>query len=206
MITIIDSGISNIGSLVNMLRKIGAPSLVTNNPEEIKRAEKIILPGIGSFDAGMQRLAELDIIGVLNEKVMKEKIPTLGICLGMQLMAAKSSEGKLPGLNWFDGEVVRFDFSKLNDASIKIPHMGWNFVEPKKPSRLFKDLQNLPRFYFVHGYHFKEKQNADVLGITQFGYPFASAIEKENIAGVQFHPEKSHKFGMQLLKNFIEQY
>lgn len=206
MITIIDSGISNIGSLVNMLRKIGAPSLVTNNREEIARAEKIILPGIGSFDAGMQRLNELNIINVLNKKVLEEKIPTLGICLGMQLMASKSSEGKLPGLNWFDGEVVRFDFSKLNDASLKIPHMGWNFVEPKKPSRLFKDLENLPRFYFVHGYHFKEKQIADVLGITQFGYPFASAIEKENIAGVQFHPEKSHKFGMQLLKNFIEQY
>jgi glutamine amidotransferase len=206
MITIIDSGVSNIGSLVNMMRKIGAPAMVTNKIEDVKRANKIILPGIGSFDAGMQRLIDLNLIDVLNEKVLQQKTPVLGICLGMQMMSNKSTEGNMSGLGWVNGDVVRFDFTKSHDATLKIPHMGWNYIELKKKSKLFHLIEDAPRFYFVHGYYFKESNTADVLGIAQYGFPFTAAIEKENIAGVQFHPEKSHRFGMQLLKNFVEHF
>ncbi len=202
---VIDYGVSNIGSLINMLKKIGASATVTNQSAVIQQATKIILPGIGAFDAGMQRLHELGIVGQLNQKVLTEKIPTLGICLGMQLMAKKSEEGQLPGLSWFDAEVVKFHF---NDAPVKlkIPHMGWNFIDVKKPGRLFSDINSDRKFYFVHSYHLKMADDHDTLATTFYGYPFTSAIEKDNIAGVQFHPEKSHRFGFELLKNFVDKF
>lgn len=205
MLVVLDYGVSNIGSLINMLKKIGARATVTHQSDVIQQAAKIILPGIGAFDAGMQRLNELGIIESLNQKVITEKIPTLGICLGMQLMAKKSEEGQLPGLSWFDAEVVKFHF---NDAPVKlkIPHMGWNFIDVKKPSRLFSDTTGERKFYFVHSYHLKMNDANDVLATSNYGYPFASAIERGNIAGVQFHPEKSHRFGYELLKNFVEKF
>jgi len=212
MLVVVDYGISNIGSLVNMLKKFGVSALVSSRGSEIEKADKLILPGIGAFDAGMQRLTDLNLVEVLNKKVKEEKIPTLGICLGMQLMAKSSTEGKLRGLSWFDGEVIRFDFSTQNSSSTeslsteKIPHMGWNFIEQKKKSKLFLDFPDHPKFYFVHSYHFKSNCEADVLCVTHHGYEFASGIEHENIAGVQFHPEKSHNFGLHLLKNFVEQF
>jgi len=203
MLVVVDSGISNIGSLVNMLRKIGVAATVSHLKDDIEQADKLILPGIGSFDAGMQRLSAMNLQDVLNKKVKEERTPTLGSCLGMQRMARSSTEGKVAGLSWFDAEVIRFDPS-LQDPQVKIPHMGWNFIDQVKASRLFENFPPNPKFYFVHSYHFKPNNEDDVLATTHHGYPFASAIEKGNIAGVQFHPEKSHKFGMQLLKNFVE--
>lgn len=203
-LAVIDNGLSNIGSLVNMLRRIGAEFIVTASADEVMRAGKIILPGIGAFDAGMKRLAELHLIDALNQKALAEQIPTLGICLGMQLMAQGSEEGKMSGLGWFDALVTRFHFP--DNAVLKIPHMGWNFVSPKKPSCLFENFSEQPKFYFVHSYHFKTSNEADVLCMTHYGYDFVSAVEHGNIAGVQFHPEKSHKFGMQLLRNFAERF
>jgi glutamine amidotransferase len=205
MLVVLDYGVSNIGSLINMLKKIGASATVTNQPAVVQQATKIILPGIGAFDAGMQRLTELGIVEDLNRKVLQEKVPTLGICLGMQLMAKKSEEGQLPGLSWFDAEVVKFHFDESN-AGLKIPHMGWNFIEVKKPSKLFNDSSTERKFYFVHSYHLKMNDANDVLATSNYGHPFASAIEWENIAGVQFHPEKSHRFGFELLKNFVEKF
>jgi len=205
MLVVVDYGISNIGSLVNMLKKIGANSVVTNNPQIVMQGTKIILPGIGAFDAGMRRLNELNLVAALNQKVMHEKIPALGICLGMQLMANKSEEGMLPGLSWFDGEVVRFNFSDSN-RGLKIPHMGWNYIDLKKSSRLIQNNDASQKFYFVHSYHFKTSIQEDILATTHYGYDFVSAVEKGNIAGVQFHPEKSHSFGLRLLTNFIEHF
>jgi len=205
MLVVIDYGISNIGSLINMLKKIGIEAKVTDRTETIQMASKIILPGIGAFDAGMKRLNELGIIDSLNKKVLDEKVPTLGICLGMQLMAQQSEEGQLQGLSWFDAEVVKFQFPQ-SEVNYKIPHMGWNFVEQKKESRLLQPQPSEKKFYFVHSYHLKMKNESDILATTHHGYAFTSAIEKDNVMGVQFHPEKSHKFGFQLVKNFVEKF
>lgn len=195
MITIIDYNLGNIGSLVNMFKKIGAEVQVASDISKIKDAKKLVLPGVGAFDNGMNSL--LPFIPVLEEKVLKEKTPILGICLGMQLFSKKSQEGKLKGLGWLEAETVRF---KVGD--LKIPHMGWNVVVPQKKDTIFKNMDGEIRFYFVHSYHLVCPQE-NILGKTNYGYDFVSAVEKENIFGVQFHPEKSHKFGIKLLENFI---
>jgi glutamine amidotransferase len=202
MITIIDYNTGNIGSIQNILKKIGESSVVTSDIKVVEKATKIILPGVGSFDTGMRNLLELNLINVLNEKVLNEKIPVLGICLGMQLFSDKSEEGKLPGLSWIKGEVVKFRIK--NTAEYKIPHMGWNIVVKRKESRLFKDMIPNPRFYFVHSYYLKTYNDSDVLTTTEYESEFTSAIERKNIMGVQFHPEKSHKYGITLLRNFVD--
>lgn len=199
MIAIIDYKTGNVGSILNMIRKIGKEAVITSDPVEIEKADKIILPGVGSFDTGMRNLEELGLIGVLNKKVIEEKTPLLGICLGAQLLFERSEEGVLPGLGWIDGEVRKFRFK---DNALKVPHMGWNTIAIKKDDCLFNGAEGELRFYFVHSYHFVCSDN--VLAITDYGYEFPSVVRKGNIVGVQFHPEKSHKFGMQLLKNFIE--
>lgn len=202
MITIIDYKTGNLGSIQNILKKIGESSVVTSDKAIVEKATKIILPGVGSFDTGMRNLIELDLIDVLNNKVLNEKVPLLGICLGMQLLSEKSQEGKLPGLSWIKGDVVKFEIK--NTSEYKIPHMGWNFVVAKKTSRLFRDMIPDPRFYFVHSYHLKASDDADVLTTTEYESEFTSAVERDNILGVQFHPEKSHKYGMKLLRNFVD--
>jgi glutamine amidotransferase len=203
MIVIIDYGMGNTGSIVNMLRVAGAKSTVSSNPAEIEKADKLILPGVGAFDRAMTNLKELDIIPLLNEKVTRQKTPILGICLGVQLLANNSEEGKLPGLGWIDAEVKRFRFT-AEQAYMKIPHMGWNLINAKKESMLLKDMETRSRFYFVHSYHVVCKNSEDVLTDTFYGYHFTSSVQRGNILGVQFHPEKSHKFGLKLLKNFVE--
>lgn len=205
MIAIIDYKMGNLGSIANMLKKIGVQSVITNDIEEIKQASKIILPGVGHFDQAMVNLQEICLIDILNEKVLIEKIPVLGICLGMQLLAENSEEGTLPGLGWIKGDVRKFSFGE-NPGKLKIPHMGWNTVNRKNESSLMDDLDNEPRFYFVHSYHFNCASPSDILLTSSYGYEFVAAILHENILGVQFHPEKSHKFGLQLLKNFSEKY
>ena len=202
MITIINYNAGNIKSIQNMLKRIGAKSCISSNVEEIEQAERIILPGVGHFDFGMRNLKESGLIEVLNKKVLKDKVPLLGICLGAQLLGNRSEEGSEKGLEWIDMDVVRFDKAKMAD-NLKIPHMSWNEILIKKPSKLLEGLNDESRFYFVHSYHMRCKSDKDMLTNTIYGYEFTSAVEKENIFGVQFHPEKSHKFGMRLLENFV---
>jgi imidazole glycerol-phosphate synthase subunit HisH len=204
MITIIDYKTGNLGSIQNILKRIGEASVVTSDPAVIANATKLILPGVGAFDTGMKNLTELGLIDILNKKVINEKVPVLGICLGMQVLSKGSEEGTLAGLGWIDSTTVRFRFQ--NTGEYKIPHMGWNFINQHKPSRLFDNMYADPRFYFVHSYFFSAADPEDILTTTTYEIEFTSSVEKGNILGVQFHPEKSHKFGMKLLKNFVDFY
>ena len=204
MIVIIDYGMGNLGSILNMLKRVGVKDAkVSSDPKEIEQAEKLILPGVGAFDTGMQRLRETGLIGLLNEKVLKAKTPTLGVCLGMQLLTKISEEGELPGLGWLDAETIRFRFDQKK-TGLKIPHMGWNTVQIQREGTLFKDMYVEPRFYFVHSFHVVSHNPQDVLATTEYGYDFASVLQQGHIMAAQFHPEKSHKFGMKLYKNFVE--
>lgn len=205
MITIIDYGLGNLGSIKNMLKKIGVASEITRDFNSIANAKKIILPGVGAFDNGMQNLKDFSLIDLLNKKVKEEKTPILGICLGMQLMTKSSEEGSLPGFGWIDAETIKFKFDE-GGKKFPIPHMGWELVNQQKESGLMKNMFSEPRFYFVHSFFVKAKNSSDVLLTTKYGNDYVSGFEKDNIIGVQFHPEKSHKFGMCLLKNFVENY
>lgn len=202
-IVIIDYNMGNPASIKNMIKRIGYESTITSAKNQIINAQKLILPGVGSFDAAMNNLKKLDLLELLKIKVLEENSPVLGICLGMQLMTYKSDEGKQTGLGFIDAEVKKFIFE---DESIKIPHMGWNMTNTKKHSKLFDSMPTNSRFYFVHSYYVHCNNEQDILTTTNYSNSFVSAFEKDNILGVQFHPEKSHKFGMQLLKNFIEKY
>lgn len=202
MVVIINYGMGNIGSISNMLKRVGAEAIVSSNPQEIKKAARLILPGVGAFNNGMDNLNNLGLTSVLNEKVIQQKTPILGICLGMQLMTKSSEEGSRPGLGWIDASTIRFKFGK-EKQNLKIPHMGWNTIKWKKESVLFRDMFEEPRFYFVHSYHAVCNDEEDILATTNYGYDFVSAFQRDNIIGVQFHPEKSHKFGMQVLRNFV---
>lgn len=205
MIAIIDYHAGNIGSISNMIRKLGFESQVTNNKEVISRASKIILPGVGAFDWGMSKLEELDLLGILNKKVLVDKTPVLGICLGAQLMCRGSEEGIKPGMNWIEADVVKFK-NEIKGKRYSVPHMGWDEVNRTKESAIFTGVASNQRFYFVHSYFIRCANPQDVLLKNTYGEEFDSAFEKDNIFGVQFHPEKSHKFGRQLLKNFVENY
>ena len=204
MITIVDYRTGNLGSIKNMLKKIGNESIITSDPELVSKAEKLILPGVGAFGNGVSNLKDLGLWNVLEERVLTAKIPVLGICLGAQLMTRGSEESDLEGFGWVDGTTVRFDVT--SDANFKVPSMGWYDVDLKKDSKLFSDMPEEPRFYFVHSFHFNFTSTEQVLTNTSAIYTFASSFEHENILGVQFHPEKSHKYGMQLLKNFAMNY
>lgn len=203
MITIIDYGVGNLGSIANMLKKIGAPAEVSADPVALRRAEKLILPGVGAFDAGMRKLKEAGLAPLLNELVLEKKVPVLGLCLGMQLMTRRSEEGAEAGLGWFDAETVRFQFGP-EQSHLKVPHMGWNTLEICRAHPLVADLGPESRFYFVHSYHVVCADPADVVARTDYGQPVTAIIARGNILGAQFHPEKSHRFGMQLLRNFAE--
>jgi glutamine amidotransferase len=202
MIVVVDYGIGNLGSIANMLRKIGADAVISSAAADIQKADKLILPGVGAFDNGMRNLHDRGLLPVLHERVHEAQVPVLGICLGMQLMTKNSEEGTLPGLGWIDAKTVRFKFAP--QMKLKVPHMGWNTITQKKESSLFSEMHPEPRFYFVHSYHAACERSEDVLAVTPYGYDFVSAFQRGNIAGVQFHPEKSHRFGMRLLKNFAE--
>ncbi len=201
MIVIVDYGLGNLGSIQNMIKKAGGSSVISSDPKDIEKADKLILPGVGAFDNGMSNIKKMGLIDVLNTKVLKQKTPVLGLCLGMQLFAKSSEEGKLPGLAWIDSVNLRFNF---DDTRLKVPHMGWNELELKKKSALFDGMPEEKRFYFVHSYHMACNDKADILATTNYGIDFVSAIQKGNIFGTQFHPEKSHKFGLMLFRNFIE--
>ncbi|HBC07621.1 MAG TPA: imidazole glycerol phosphate synthase subunit HisH [Rhodospirillaceae bacterium] len=204
MIAIVDIGIGNLGAIKNMLRKVGAQAEITDSAEAIKAADKIVLPGVGAFDHGMGALAASGLMDTLNEQVLNAGKPILGICLGAQMLGRRSEEGSLPGLGWIDMDVVRFP----RDAGIKIPHMGWNTVAPTMPGGrihpLFAGGEDTPRFYFVHSFHFECDRPEDVTATCVYGKSFAAAVARGNIWGVQFHPEKSHRFGAALLRSFAE--
>jgi glutamine amidotransferase len=200
IITIVDYGMGNLYSVYKALKRINIQSVITNDPKEIEKSEKLILPGVGHFQNGMENLGELGLIDILNTKVLKEKIPILGICLGMQLFGKYSEEGSTKGLGWIDADVIRFNINDKN--KYRIPHMGWNTIELKKSSMLFDGLTNDDSFYFVHSYYLKCNVEEDILALTEYENEFVSAVLHENIMGTQFHPEKSHLKGMQILKNF----
>jgi len=200
MITIIDYGLGNLGSIVNMFKKIGVETKITSDIDLINDSEKIILPGVGRFDAAMERIEKLNIKGVLDKKALIDKTPVLGICLGMQLLTNGSEEGEIPGLGWIDAYTYRFSFGESTRS--KVPHMGWNLVKKSTSSPVTEGFDDEFRYYFVHSYYVRVKEEQNSILKTKYDIEFDSAIQKDNIFGVQFHPEKSHKFGMKLLKNF----
>ena len=202
MIVIIDYGLGNLSSIKNMLKKIGERNvIISSDLKVIKNASKIILPGVGAFDTGMRHLTEYGLKDILDKKALIEKVPFLGICLGMQLMTNGSEEGVLPGLGWFDANTVKF---KLEDSSLKIPHMGWNYVQNINRNNIFLKEDKKYRFYFVHSYHVQCNNENDVLFTTNYGNEFHSAIQKDNLIGMQFHPEKSLHFGMDIFESFAK--
>ncbi len=198
MITIIDYGLGNLVSVKNMLKKLGAESLITDKIADIENAEKMILPGVGSFDNGMNLIKQKGLLEILNKKATQDKIPTLGICLGMQLLTKGSEEGVEKGLGWIDAETIKFNFT---DKLLKIPHMGWSYIDVKKDNKLIQATDK-HRFYFVHSYYVKCNNQNDVIATCNYGTEFTCMFNHENIYGAQFHPEKSLKFGMELLNNF----
>ena len=202
MITIVDYKMGNLFSIQNMLKKIGCESIITSDPEKIQSANKLILPGVGSYATAMKSINELNIQDSLNRAVLQDKKPILGICLGMQLMCTNSEEGVgvTKGLNWINADVIRLP-NLYNSQKIKIPHIGWSNVEVQKESDLFiNDIIN--KFYFVHAYYVSLKEKKDILTTTNYGIEYCSSFQKGNILGVQFHPEKSHKYGIHLFRKF----
>jgi len=201
MIVILDYGMGNIASVANMIYRIGGKVKLSSSPDDVRRADKLILPGVGAFDAGVRALAERELDSAVKEAVANRGAVLLGICLGMQLLFESSEEGKLPGLGLVSGHVRRF---QVEAQGLRVPHMGWNVVCPLHSSRLFNHEGEEQRFYFVHSYHAVCRDAADVSAIAHYGYDFTCAVERGSVMGVQFHPEKSHRFGMALLNRFIE--
>ena len=201
MIAIVDYGLGNVKAFANVYNNLNIPVTIAKQADDLKKAAKVILPGVGAFDYAMQRLEDSGMRQTLDEIVLHRKVPVLGICVGMQMLAHSSEEGKLPGLGWIDGEVKRFNFSSLKH-SMHIPHMGWNDVKVIKKNSLLKGLDLEARFYFLHSYYFHCHRSEDIIAVTDYGGEFACAVNSGNVFGVQFHPEKSHQWGIQLLKNF----
>ena len=202
MIVIVDYGIGNLASVLNMFKKAGVKNVCISSDETvIEKATKLILPGVGAFDAGMDNLEKSGLIPLLNKKVMEDKIPLLGICLGMQLLTKKSEEGVKPGLGWIDAETLKFNLDP--SLKLKVPHMGWNYIKVLNQNPLI-DMESKNRFYFVHSYYVKCKDESQSIATSHFGIDFTCMVNKDNIYGAQFHPEKSLKFGMQVLENFAK--
>jgi len=199
MIVIVDYGVGNVGSVANMLRKVGARTRISASVDDIEAAEKLVLPGVGHFDSGMRKLNDTGLVPALTEQVRGRGKPVLGICLGMQMMTRSSEEGSIPGLGWIDATAHRFP----ELAELRVPHMGWNTVRPENRSTLFGRGAEAERFYFVHSYYVRPADPAHVAASCGYGIDFAASFEANNIFGVQFHPEKSHLFGMELFKRFM---
>lgn len=203
MVGILNYGLGNLGSIQNMLKVIGEKSIISAEKQELDKCDRYILPGVGAFDAGMKRLADADMVSYLEENVLVQKKPVLGICLGMQLLGRRSEEGTLPGLGFIPFDNIRF---RLENSDLKVPHMGWDIVNFRQENPLLTGLNGTQRFYFVHSYHAKCDFPENILMTCDYGYTFAAAVVKDNIMGVQFHPEKSHDFGMALLNNFVKEF
>ena len=198
----VNAGTANVGSIVNMLKKVGAASVISSDPDAVRKADRLILPGVGNFDANAAGLHENGLPDALREAVLDRAVPFLGICLGMQLLCKGSEEGQLPGMGWIDADVVRFP-RETAEGPLRVPHMGWNRMRVVREHAVLKELGDSPRFYFVHSYYVRAHVTSDVLGLCGYGVEFACAVARENLLAVQFHPEKSHKYGMRLMSNFV---
>lgn len=203
MITIIDYGLGNVLAFVNVYKRANIAVAVAKSAADLAGATRLILPGVGSFDHAMEQLDRSGMRGPLEELVVGQRMPVLGICVGMQMLARSSDEGKHAGLGWIDGTVRKFDQANMPRGT-NLPHMGWNDVAPTVAGGLFAGLEQDARFYFLHSYYFECHQQADVLARTDYGPAFSCAVRRDNVYGVQFHPEKSHHYGSQLLSNFAE--
>jgi glutamine amidotransferase len=201
MITIIDYGVGNINAFYNIYKNLGVEVAIAKKCNDILDASKLILPGVGHFDYAMNKFNESGMVETVTDLVMNKCIPVLGICVGMQMLATKSEEGKLPGLNWINAEVKKIDTSLLKQST-RLPHMGWNNIIIKKNNPIFHEIVDSPRYYFLHSFYFDCNNNDDTIATSTYGNSFTCAVNHNNIFGVQFHPEKSHHFGIQLLKNF----
>lgn len=202
MITIVNYGLGNIQAFVDIYKRLNIPATVAATSGELAGAERIILPGVGAFDWAIGRLNASGMRDTLDRLVLEGRRPVLGVCVGMQMMGRRSDEGALPGLGWIAGDVRRFDESAFQHKT-HLPHMGWNDVLPRCADSLFRDVKQ-PRFYFLHSYFFAPDREEDVLATSEYNGTFTSAVRSGNIYGTQFHPEKSHHWGVQLLKNFAE--
>ena len=201
MITIIDYGIGNIFAFQNVYKRLDIPTKIAKTSQDLADAEKLILPGVGSFDYAMNQLNDSGMREKLDELVLEKKVPVIGICVGMQMMGNRSDEGKLEGLKWIDSEILKFDESLIQQRT-KLPHMGWNDVTPINNHPLFIGLEKEAIFYFLHTFYFKCKNETESIAISNYGISFSSAVNRDNIYGIQFHPEKSHQYGEKLLNNF----
>ena len=202
-VLIVDYEAGNIGSVANIIKKAGGHAVVSQDPREIASAESIVLPGVGHFARAMARIRSSGIASAMADAVLGRGVPFLGICLGMQLLADYGEEGDCEGLGWVRGRVNRFNLPA--DSTLRVPHMGWNSIECKSSDWLFADLPPAPRFYFVHSYHFVCDHPTDEIASSCHGYSFTSAVGHGNIRATQFHPEKSHRFGLAVIKNFLKQ-
>lgn len=200
MIAVVDYGLGNVQAFLDIYKRLNIPAINARTAEQLADAERIILPGVGAFDWAMERLQRSGMRETLDKLVQIDGKPVLGVCVGMQMMADRSEEGKLPGLGWIPGDVVRFDEAVFNQRT-RLPHMGWNDVSPRGDDGLFAGIAD-PKYYFLHSYHYAPAAEADVLATTAYGVTFASAVRRGRILGTQFHPEKSHRWGVSLLANF----
>lgn len=203
MITIIDYGLGNVLAFVNVYNRMNVPVTVAKSADDLRNASRLILPGVGSFDHAIRQLDQSGMRQLVEQLVIRDKLPVLGICVGMQMLAKSSDEGKLPGLGWIDGTVKKFDLSAMSPDT-NLPHMGWNDVTPVAEGGLFKGIDKDSRFYFLHSFYFECHQQSNILAVSDYSGNFSCAVRQDNVFGVQFHPEKSHHFGNQLLKNFSE--
>lgn len=202
-VVIADCGIGNLGSVANMVRHVGGNAIISRDPEVVANAERVILPGVGNFMFGMRRLTEIGMVDALN-KARSDGSKILGICLGMALMTGWSDEGMCEGLGWFDFRTVKFPANTTTGDRLAVPHMGWNHVQAEEANRWFESVPMPARFYFVHSYYVDGAGQPHCIATTEYGgFRFASAIGEGNVVGVQFHPEKSHKFGMAFIQNFL---
>jgi glutamine amidotransferase len=203
MITIVDYGLGNVLAFSNVYKRLNIPVAVGKSASDLQGATKLILPGVGAFDHAMELLQQSGMRETLDEMVLSSAVPVLGVCVGMQILAASSQEGGLRGLGWIDGDVRKFDIASSPQGT-RLPHMGWNDVKPVGPSALFSGLENDARFYFLHSYYFQCARSDNVLAQAEYGSTFSCAVRSNHVYGVQFHPEKSHRYGTRLLKNFAE--
>lgn len=203
MIAIIDYGVGNIRAFANIYKKLNVPFKIAQKAEDLEHVDKLILPGVGAFDHAMSQLDASGMRQKLDELVLEKELPVVGICVGMQMLAKSSDEGQLPGLGWINSSVKKFDESKIKFKT-HLPHMGWNDIHVIKKNPLMKGLEHNAKFYFLHSYYFECNQSEDAIATADYGIEFTCAVNKKNVYGVQFHPEKSHEYGIQLLNNFSD--
>jgi glutamine amidotransferase len=204
VIGIVDYDAGNVASIANMVAKVGGKAVITRDHDVLRSADKIVLPGVGAFDTAITNLRSFGLYELLNELALVEKKPVLGICLGAQIIGKGSEEGSLPGFGWLDFDLVRFRAPE--GVKLRVPHMGWNTVRPVRDPGIFCDVPEPMRFYFVHSYHMNPRDVSITLATTHYGNEFASVVGKGNVLAMQFHPEKSHKYGMALYRNFVERF